>query len=642
MANFFTDNDDLAFYFDKGLDWDKLVAITEYGTEDEAAPANTQEAIEIYRDMADLFGTFVADEVDPHSMTIDHKGATLEDGIAKMAPEAEKIFERIRDLDLHWLNVPRELGGMNSPMVLYFIAAEMFARADVSLMTHHGFHGGMALAMLIFSIREGSTEFEPGTRNIVKTRFQDWIEEICNGEAWGTMDITEPDAGSDMARLRTKAVQDEKGDWRITGQKIFITSGHGKYHFVIARTEDAGDPNDPFAGLGGLSFFLVPIYEDNDDGTRTHYATIDRIEEKLGHHGSVTASIIYEDTKGYLIGKRGEGFKYMLTLMNNARLGVGFESLGLMESAYRKAKAYAAERPSMGKTIDKHEMIAEYLEGMDNDIRAIRALAMKAAVAEETSQKGQIGIDLGLSTPEWPTDKLEREVAHQKKVARRLTPLLKYMASERAVQMARESIQLHGGNGYMQEYGVERLLRDAMVMPIYEGTSQIQALMVIKDTLGGIIKNPQKFAQKVAQARWRSLSSRDPLERRVAKLRTISHDAQQYLVRRTATDKVKSLRDKPMTSWGKAFLKDWNPKRDFAYAMLHAERFTRLESHVTICEILLEQVKEHPERRPILELYLERCEPKCRHEFDVITTTGDRLIKKLAAEETEAEQAAAQ
>ena len=166
--------------------------------------------------------------------------------------------------------------------------------------------------------------------------------------------------------------------------------------------------------------------------------------------------------------------------------------------------------------------------------------------------------------------------------------------------------------------------------------------MVVKDTLGGIIKNPQKFAQRVAQARWRTLSSRDALERRVAKLRTLSLDAQQYLVRRTATDKVKSLRDKPMTTWGKAFLKDWNPKRDFAYAMLHAERFTRLESHVVICEILLEQAQAHPERRHILELYLERCEPKCRFEFDVITTTGDRLIKKLAAEEAAHEQAAAQ
>jgi alkylation response protein AidB-like acyl-CoA dehydrogenase len=642
MANFFKDNQDLAYYFEKGLDWETLVGITEYGTHDEAAPTDAKEAVEIYRDMAELFGQFVADEVDPVAMKIDEFGAKLVDGEAQMAPEADKIFERIRDLDLHWLNVPRELGGMNSPMVLYFIAAEMFARADVSLMTHHGFHGGMALAMLIFSIREGTTEFEPGTRDIIKTRFGKYIEEICNGDAWGTMCITEPDAGSDMARLRAKGEQDADGNWFVTGQKIFITSGHGKYHFVIARTEEAGDPEDPFAGLGGLSFFLVPAYEDLPDGSRKRLCEVDRIEEKLGHHGSVTASIIFDRSPAHLIGKRGEGFKYMLVLMNNARLGVGFESLGLMESAYRKAKSYAAERPSMGKTIDKHEMIAEYLEGMENDIQAIRALAMKAAVAEETSQKGQIGLDLGLSTADWPREKLEREVARYKKVARRLTPLLKYIASERGVSMARESIQLHGGNGYMQEYGVERLLRDAMVMPIYEGTSQIQALMVVKDTLGGIIKNPQKFVQRLAQARWRSLSARDPLERRVAKLRGLSLDAQQYLVRRTATDKVKSLSHKPITSWPQSFLKDWNPKRDFAHAMLHAERFTRLECHATIAEILLEQAQAHEERRPILELYLERVEPVCRYELDTITTTGDRLIAKLKAEAEQSEQAAAQ
>jgi hypothetical protein len=423
MANFFKDNQDLAYYFEKGLDWEKLVSITEYGTEDEAAPTSTKEAIEIYSDMADLFGQFVADEVDPIAMKVDEFGSKLVDGEAQMAPEADQVFKRIQELDLHWLNVPRELGGMNSPMVLYFIAAEMFARADVSLMTHHGFHGGMALAMLIFSIREGTTEFEPGTRNILKTRFGDYIEEICNGEAWGTMCITEPDAGSDMARLRSKGEQDEDGNWFVTGQKIFITSGHGKYHFVIARTEEVSDPNDPFSGLGGLSFFLVPAYEDLPDGTRKRIAVVDRLEEKLGHHGSVTASIVFDRSPAHLIGKRGEGFKYMLVLMNNARLGVGFESLGLMESAFRKAKAYAAERPSMGKTIDKHEMIAEYLEGMENDIQAIRALAMEAAVAEETAQKGQIGVDLGLETPEWSSDKLEREVNRCKKTARRLTPL---------------------------------------------------------------------------------------------------------------------------------------------------------------------------------------------------------------------------
>src|SRR5690606_8077968 len=187
--------------------------------------------------------------------------------------------------------------------------------------------------------------------------------------------------------------------------------------------------------------------------------------------------------------------------------------------------------------------------------------------------------------------KLEREVSRMKKRARRLTPLLKYVAAERGVQIARECIQIHGGNGYTREYGAEQLLRDAMVMPIYEGTSQIQALMVIKDTLGSVIKNPQKFVQRMAQTRWRALSSRDPLERRVAKLQAISFDAQQYLVRKTATDKFKSLGDKPIGKWPKAFLKNWNPKKDFAHAMLHAERFTRIQCDVAIAECLLEQAQ---------------------------------------------------
>ncbi len=630
MANYFSDNADIQYYFEKGIDWERLVAINEYGVTEDAP--TTQESVETYRDMAELFGRFVAEEVAPVAKKIDEHGAKLIDGVATMAPEADKIFERIRELDLHWLNIPRELGGMNSPMLMYFLAAEMFARADVSMMTHHGFHGGMAMAMLIFSIREGSTKFEPGTRNILETRFGEYIEEICNGDAWGTMDITEPDAGSDMARLRCKGEQDADGNWFVTGQKIFITSGHGKYHFVIARTEQAADPDDPFAGLGGLSFFLVPTYEEQPDGSRKEFATVERVEHKLGHNGSVTAAISFDRSPAQLIGQRGEGFKYMLVLMNNARLGVGFESLGLMESAWRMAKAYAAERPSMGKTIDKHEMIADYLERMETDIVGIRALAMRAAMAEELSQKGSIGLDLGLETPEWPREKLEREVSRQKRVARRLTPLLKYVASERAVSMARECVQIHGGNGYMKEYGAEQLLRDAMVMPIYEGTSQIQALMVIKDTLGGIIKNPQRFVQKVAQTRWRTLSARDPLERRVAKLQALGYEAQQFLVRKTATDKMKKLSGKPIGAWPKTFLKNWDPKRDFAFAMLHAERFTRLAAHVAICECLLEQAKVHEERRVYLERYLEHAEPACRYELELITTTGQRLVDRLKGE----------
>ena len=207
--------------------------------------------------------------------------------------------------------------------------------------------------------------------------------------------------------------------------------------------------------------------------------------------------------------------------------------------------------------------------------------------------------------------------------------------------MARKCVQIHGGNGYMQEYGAEKLLRDAMVMPIYEGTSQIQSLMAMKDALGLVMKAPQKFVRDMAKARWRSLSSRNPLERRVAKLQVLSNDALQFLIRKTATDKFRSVTDLPMAKWSKAFFKDWNPKRDFAYAMLHAERLTQLLADVVICEILLGQAKKHPERTEVLERYLSRAEPRCRYLHDQILTTGSELLARLAEDENDTDSEAA-
>jgi hypothetical protein len=199
-------------------------------------------------------------------------------------------------------------------------------------------------------------------------------------------------------------------------------------------------------------------------------------------------------------------------------------------------------------------------------------------------------------------------------------------------------VQIHGGVGYTKDFGAEKLLRDAMVMPIYEGTSQIQALMAMKDTLGGILKNPQRFVRRGAQARWRSLSSRDALERAVARIQTLSFQAQQHLMLRTAGDKLKATTQKPIAEWPRQFLKNWNPKRDFAFAMLHAERLTRLLIDEAVAELLLEQAKKDPARREILERWVERAEPRCRHLVDEITSTGDRLLGKLRGNGAVAEE----
>ena len=628
-SNYYRDNADLQFYMERGIDWEPLVELTEYMYRAEGAFESAKEAVDFYRDIADLVGGFVAEEIGAHAEEIDRAGVQRVDGEAVLPKRQQRIFKAIKGLELHGMCLPRELGGQNCPLLLYMLNTELFARADVSVTAHHGFHGGMAMAMLFFSLSEGSTTWDVENGRIESTRWQKEIEEIRTGKAWGCMDITEPDAGSDMAAIRTRGVAAEDGTWTVTGSKIFITSGHGKYHFVIARTEDT-DPDDPFAGLKGLSLFLVPTYSESKEGRKRH-VTIDRLEEKLGHHGSVTCSLTFEDAPAQLVGKRGEGFKYMLLLMNNARLGVGFESIGLCEASRRSALAYARERPSMGKTIDQHEMIADYLDEMEVDILGLRALAMAGTFHEEMAQKIAMMERTGLTREagERGAQYLSQLAGHRRG-SRRLTPLLKYLAAEKSVQMARRCVQIHGGAGYTRDYPAEKLLRDAVVMPIYEGTSQIQALMVMKDTLMGIMKRPRGFIKRLAQTRWRAMSARDPLERRVAKLQTVSLATQQHLLTRTATDKYHALKGKPIGEWPQRFFKNWNPKRDFAFAMLHAERLTRLLCDEAICELLLTQARKHPDRRDVLERYLERAEPRARFLHDRIMSTGDRLLGELA------------
>ncbi len=531
--------------------------------------------------------------------------------------------------------MPRELGGVNAPVLLYNIHNELVGRAEQAVMSHYSFYLGISLAMLAMSIEEGTTEFDREKMVFTATRFAEEIAEISRGEAWGSMDITEPDAGSDMAALRCVGEQDADGNWTVSGQKIFITSGHGKYHFVIARTEEAASADDPFAGLAGLSMFLVKIYEDNPDGTRTWHARIERVEEKLGHHAAVTAAMRFDKSPAQLVGKRGEGFKHMLVLMNGARISVGFQAIGLCEAAYRMARDYAAERVSMGKTIDRHELIADYLDEMRTDIQGLRALAMYAGVHEELAEKEGLRLRFVPPSDEVERKRLERRVRYHQRRLRRATPLLKYLAAERAVRMARTCLQIHGGNGYTTDYGAEKLVRDAMVLSIYEGTSQIQALMATKDTLNGILKNPQAFLALRAQARWRAVSSGDALERRVARVQGLCYGAQQQIVTRLAGRKFRSLQGTPLATRTRAMLNDWDPKRDFASALLHAERLTELLSEAAICRILLEQARRHPERREVLERYLERAEPRCRFLADQIHSTGARLLAELAEPEEE-------
>jgi alkylation response protein AidB-like acyl-CoA dehydrogenase len=627
-TNYFLDNDDLRFYVEQWIDWKPVVEGAELGRlGQEGGHATVSEAVNFYREVLEMVGELSARQIGPYAAELDRGELRIEGGEVVHPPRLEAVMAEIHAMGLHGLCVPRDLGGLQAPMLVYGLTAELLARGDVSVMTHHGFHGGIAMALLMYSALEGSLSVDAANRRILDTPFAGAIRDIVENAAWGSMDITEPDAGSDMAALRCKAVQDSEGNWRLTGQKIFITSGHGRYHVVIARSEEPAAADDPTAGLAGLSLFLVEAYQEGPDGQRVRHIALERVEEKLGHHASPTLSLQFDGAPARLIGKRGEGFKLMLLLMNNARISVGFESIGLCECALRQARAYASVRRSMGKVIDRHELIAEMLQEMEEDLKGLRALAVEAAIHEERAERIRLELRYLAPTPE-ERSRLEREEAACRARSRSITPLLKYLAAEKAVEFARKNLQIHGGSGYTTEYGAEKLLRDSLVLPIYEGTSQIQSLMATKDALGAILKDPKGFLGRLAKAEWRSLTA-GGLEGRTAALELAALQAQRLLVQKIVEAKARSLRGRGVGDWKKGFTKDWDQRRDFAPALLHAERLTRLLADHKIASCLLDQALRFPERAGILEGHLERALPRSRYLLDQIRNVGDRLLANL-------------
>lgn len=632
MSNFLEDNPDLRFYIEKAIDWPTLIEQVELHPEDEDAPSTVEEAVEFYEEVLNLIGRFSAREIAPHTRELDKQEIELVDGEAIFPPRLESIFDKIRDLDLHGMCLPRELGGLNCPLLVYMLSAELMARGDVSVMTHHGFHGGIAMALMIYSMEEGTTTFDHEKGRLIDTRFSAQIKDIISGNAWGSMDITEPAAGSDMGALGTRATQDADGNWTLTGEKIFITSGHGRYHVVIARTSDPSDTDG--LGLDGLSLFLVEAWREDENGNRERLAHLGRVEEKLGHHASATVSVIFDNTPAQLIGEVGGGFNGMLLLMNNARIAVGFESLGLCESAYRLAYDYAQERHSMGKAIAQHELIADMLDEMRTDIQGIRALAVKGAQLTELYNRLRQRQKHMAEPDSEEAEALGKRIRKLKWECRLLTPLVKFVGSEKAVEMGRRCVQIHGGCGYTTEYGAEKLLRDALVLPIYEGTTQIQALMATKDALLAITKDPSRFIRRLTDTWRRSIFATDSLERRVATIQYRALSAQKALIMRIVRQKWTDARQDSQLTLRQAF-KHWDPKSDFGPALLHAENLAWLLTDATACEELMSQAQQWPERRELLARYVERAEPRTRDLLHRIENTGDRLLGILAEQKTE-------
>ena len=481
MANYYSDHPEIEFHLNHPL-MKRVVDLKErnYAEKDqfEDAPVNYEDAIENYKRLLDITGDVAANIIEPNSEDVDLEGPHLENGRMIYASKTFENLDATRKAGLWGLSMPRRYGGLNLPNAIFSMASEIIAAADA------GFQNIWSLQSCIDTLYEFGSEEQR----------QKYIPRICAGETM-SMDLTEPDAGSDLQRVMLKATQDEDGTWRLNGVKRFITNGDSDIHLVLARSEEGTKDGR------GLSMF---IYDKRDGGV-----TVRHIEHKLGIHGSPTCELVYKNAKAELCGNTRLGLiKYVMALMNGARLGIAAQSVGVEQEAYNEGLAYAKERAQFGEKIINFPAVYDMLSRMKAKLDAGRSLLYCCARYVDIYKALE---DIARDTKLTPEER--QEMKKYTRLADAFTPLAKGMNSEYANQNAYDAISIHGGSGFIMEYKCQRLFRDARIFSIYEGTTQLQVVAAIRYITNGtylsIIK--EMLESEVSD-------DLKPLKERVAKL----------------------------------------------------------------------------------------------------------------------------
>ena len=481
MANYYSDHPEIAFHLNHPL-MKRVVDLKERNYIDKDnfsdAPVNYEDAIENYKRLLDIAGDVAANIIEPNSEAVDLEGPHLENGRMIYASKTFENLDATRKAGLWGISMPRRYGGLNLPNTVFSMASEVVSAADA------GFQNVWSLQSCIDTLYEFGSEEQR----------QKYIPRICAGETM-SMDLTEPDAGSDLQRVMLKATKDADGTWRLNGVKRFITNGDSDIHLVLARSEEGTKDGR------GLSMF---IYDKRDGGV-----TVRHIEHKLGIHGSPTCELVYKNAKAELCGSTRLGLiKYVMALMNGARLGIAAQSVGVEQEAYNEGLAYAKERAQFGQKIVNFPAVYDMLSRMKAKLDAGRSLLYQTArYVDIYKALEDIARDTKLSPEE------RQEMKKYTRLADAFTPLAKGMNSEYANQNAYDAISIHGGSGFIMEYKSQRLFRDARIFSIYEGTTQLQVVAAIRYITNGtylsIIK--EMLEQEVAD-------SLKPLLARVARL----------------------------------------------------------------------------------------------------------------------------
>ena len=481
MANYYTDHPEIEFHLDHPL-MKRIVELKEKGYADKDqfadAPVCYEDAIENYKRVLDITGDVAANIIEPNSESVDLEGPHLVDGRMVYASKTVENIDATCKAGLWGVSMPRKYGGLNLPNVVFSMLSEVISAADA------GFQNIWSLQSCIDTLYEFGSE-EPR---------QKYIPRVCEGASM-SMDLTEPDAGSDLQRVMLKATQDEDGTWRLNGVKRFITNGDSDIHLVLARSEEGTHDGR------GLSMF---IYDKQSGGV-----TVRHIEHKLGIHGSPTCELVFKNAKAELCGSTRMGLiKYVMALMNGARLGIAAQSVGVEQEAYNEGLSYAKERMQFGKKIISFPAVYDMLSRMKAKLDAGRSLLYQTArYVDLYKALEDIGRDRKLTPEE------RQELKKWNRLADAFTPLAKGTNSEWANQNAYDAISIHGGSGFIMEYKSQRLFRDARIFSIYEGTTQLQVVAAIRYITNGTYLNIMKemLQGEVSE-------SLKPLQERVAKL----------------------------------------------------------------------------------------------------------------------------
>ncbi|WP_456463264.1 acyl-CoA dehydrogenase family protein [Lutibacter sp.] len=470
MDNFFKDTPDFKFHLEHPL-VQKIVKLKEHNFSEsekyDFAPLNHNDAIDSYNKILDIVGEICANTIAKNAESVDIEGPHIENGEVIYAKGTTENYQALYKAGLIGMALPRKYGGLNFPLLPYVMAAEMVARADA------GFANIWGLQDCAETIYEFGSEEQK----------EKYLPRFNRDGATAAMVLTEPDAGSDLQSVKLRATfNEEKNTWILNGVKRFITNGDADISLVLARSEE--NTTD----ARGLSMF---IYDRNN-----HAVEVRHLEKKLGIKGSPTCELVFKDAPAELVGKERFGLiKYVMALMNSARLGVGAQSVGIADAAYREALKYAEERAQFGKVIVKFPAVYEMITNMKVKIDALRSL-----LYETTSF-----VDISKVYEEVMKErKLEKEERMEMKAYSRLasvfTPLIKLMASETCNRIAYDSLQIHGGTGFMKDFPIERIYRDARITSIYEGTSQLQAVAAIKGvTTHVFLEQIKKYESEVSE-----------------------------------------------------------------------------------------------------------------------------------------------